>query len=195
MKFDLNKYYWLSRGKTRLEVLFRFILNYNIPLSAVDISRKIGTDISQSSFILRKLEERGLIKWVNQENKRNKFSIITDDGKEIIKLVLDQTFEDSLEKIFQDMKYRVEREPRELGFIADMILYKNDKKTLVEVKISRLTEKTIDQVHDMKKRVSAADAIIVTVWAVDKKIKELAERKNIEIWDGKKLDKFKRILT
>lgn len=74
---------FLKSGKLRLKVL-RLIQNCNgFPVSTIDVTDILDNDISQSSSIIKELEERKLVYNVSK-GKRNKQFILTDKGEEIL---------------------------------------------------------------------------------------------------------------
>jgi len=195
MEIDSEKYISLISSKIKQEVLLRFRLT-TVPLSAVDIKRKlVDIDISQVSFILRELHGNDLIRCVNPKNKRNRFFEITQDGEKMMNLINERIFQVAIEKHFKNMGYQLEKQPNILGLTPDMVFSKNDESIVVEVNKGPISEKSVHQVLRYKKELSADKAFIVTVSNADKKIMELASSKDVELWDGKVLDKLQgRIL-
>ena len=197
---DLADYYWLSRGKLRSEILLRFLIN-NKPLSSIDLKRRLGEiEMSTITFTLRELSGdkkigHGLIKCVTPNVHKDRYYTITEKGKDGIELLLEERFIESLGNIFEEMGYIVNKQlDKKLLFIPDMILQDNGKSILVEVKKS-VNENSISQVLEYMKKFKDIDiAIIVTLDNVDEKIRELADDKNIKIWDSRDLDKLKKIL-
>lgn len=195
METEHQKYISLINSKIKQEMLLRFLLN-DVPLSGVDIKRKlVEINISQVSFTLKELEKDNLILCVNPQNKRNRFYRITQEGKETMDLINEQILQVALEKNFKNMGYQVKKKTSILGFRPDIVLSRNDTSIVVEVKRSSISRADILQVFRYKRVLSADRAIIVTIFDIDEKAKELAIKYDVEVWDGKRLDKLQgRIL-
>ena len=189
MSIDIGIYTSLLSSKLKQEVLFRLLIN-NVPLSAVDIERKLDdVDISQISTVLKKLEMLKLIRCVNPNNMRNRFFELTSDGQEMIDTIIDQVLRQSLISTFENMGYEVKTKSLMFSQPVDMILSKKNETIYVDVKSEVIKERHINQLNEYTKD-STDRRIIISPKKVNEDIKELAHNKKVEIWDGKKLDEL-----
>jgi DNA-binding MarR family transcriptional regulator len=86
---DWQKYAWVKRGSRRQKTL-ELLSKANNPLAVNDIHQKSKIAISQASATITELEEAGLIKCLNVQDKIGRLYLITEEGKEIItKLIAD----------------------------------------------------------------------------------------------------------
>jgi len=81
---DWKDYAWLNRGKRRKSIL-ELLNNSERPLSAKDVKSKLKIAISQASYSLKELRNRGLIECVNPDDKIGKLYLINKKGKELVK--------------------------------------------------------------------------------------------------------------
>jgi DNA-binding MarR family transcriptional regulator len=80
---DWQKYAWVKRGSRRQKTL-ELLNKANNPLTINDIHQKSRIAISQASATIAELENAGLIKCLNAQDKIGKLYLITEEGKEII---------------------------------------------------------------------------------------------------------------
>lgn len=78
---DWALYAWLKRGKRRRSILTE-LKKSKEPLTANDLAEKSGIAISQASFTLKELTEKGLIDCLNPKDKIGKLYRISPKGKE-----------------------------------------------------------------------------------------------------------------
>jgi len=81
---DWKDYAWLNRGKRRKSIL-ELLNNSERPLSAKDVKSKLKIAISQASYSLKELRNRGLIECINPDDKIGKLYLINKKGKELVK--------------------------------------------------------------------------------------------------------------
>lgn len=82
---DWKLYAWLKRGKRRQQVLT--IFSTNIPLSTNDTRKKLHIAMSQASFTLKELQQKELIKCLNQEDKIGRLYQITPQGTKLLQSI------------------------------------------------------------------------------------------------------------
>jgi DNA-binding transcriptional regulator GbsR (MarR family) len=80
---DWRLYAWIKRGNRRKEVL-RLISKSNQPLTAKDIKIQLKISLSQVSFILKELQDKGIILCLNPEDKIGRLYKIKDEYKKMI---------------------------------------------------------------------------------------------------------------
>lgn len=193
---DLSVYYWITRGSIKLEILLRLYIS-KLPLCAPDIINKVNNiDISSASHILAEFgnDKYKLAKCENPMDRRNRYYSITEQGKEIIRLIPDSTFLNSLFKIFENAGYKVEKNPLISGHFVDLIVNDGKNKSIVEFKRENLSTMYFEKIKKMMNEVSINRAIIVTLNHVDKELISKANKGNITIWDAKVLDKLNNII-
>ncbi len=78
-----QKYAWVKRGSRRQKTL-ELLNKANNPLTINDIHQKSKISLSQASATMAELENAGLVKCLNAEDKIGKLFLITEEGKEII---------------------------------------------------------------------------------------------------------------
>jgi DNA-binding MarR family transcriptional regulator len=81
---DWKTYAWLNRGKRRKSVL-ELLSKSEKPLSAKEVKSKLKIALSQASYTLKELNEKGLINCVNPNDKIGKLYLVSKKGKELIK--------------------------------------------------------------------------------------------------------------
>lgn len=81
---DWEKYAWLNRGKRRKSVL-ELLSKSEKPLSTKEVKSKLKIAISQASYTLKELNEKGLIDCVNPNDKIGRLYVINKKGKELLK--------------------------------------------------------------------------------------------------------------
>lgn len=83
---DWALYAWLKRGKRRKSILTELNKSRE-PLTANDLSKKLNIAISQTSFTLKELTEKELIKCLNPADKIGKLYLIRELDKELLEYV------------------------------------------------------------------------------------------------------------
>ncbi|MCX7870768.1 MAG: restriction endonuclease [bacterium] len=101
------------------------------------------------------------------------------------------TFEKYLEVLFKNMGYKVIRTPYVQDYGADLILEKDDIKTLVQAKRykSKVGVKAIQEIVAAKGYYKADYAMVITNSYFTFNAKKLAKENNVELWNRKKLIK------
>ena len=101
-------------------------------------------------------------------------------------------FENYLKELFSRLDYQVWRTKSSGDQGADLIIKKNNEKTVVQAKKYRgvLSNKAIQEVVASKKYYGANKAMVVTTGTFTKNAVELAKSNNVELWDKKKLKKI-----
>ncbi len=127
------------------------------------------------NLILKKIEE----------NKLKKIGINDIDNLDGL------TFEKYLEVLFKNMGYKVIRTPYMQDYGADLILEKDNKKTVVQAKRykSKVGVKAIQEIVAAKGYYKADHAMVITNSHFTFNAKRLAKENNVELWDRKKLIK------
>jgi predicted transcriptional regulator len=80
---DWQLFAWLKRGSRRKDVLI-LLSNSNSPLTANEIKNQLKISLSQSSFTLKELNQKGLIVCLNPLDKIGKVYKISDYGVELL---------------------------------------------------------------------------------------------------------------
>ena len=80
---DWQKYAWVKRGSRRQKTL-ELLCKASNPQTINDIHQKSKIAISQASATTAELEDAGLIKCLNSEDKIGKLYVITEEGRELI---------------------------------------------------------------------------------------------------------------
>ena len=75
---------WLKRGNRRKSVL-EFVTKSNSPVSANDVKKSLKIAMSQASFTLKELKNKGLIECLNPKDKIGKLYRITKEGSGALK--------------------------------------------------------------------------------------------------------------
>ena len=98
-------------------------------------------------------------------------------------------FEDYLKELFSILGYQVMRTKLSGDQGADLIIKKDDMKTVVQAKkyAGTVTNKAIQEVVASKKHYGADKAMVVTTGTFTKSAIELAKSNKVEIWDKNKL--------
>lgn len=101
-------------------------------------------------------------------------------------------FEDWLKELFTILGYQVVRTKLSGDQGADLIIKKENKKSVVQAKKYQggVSNKAIQEVVASKKHYDATEAIVVTTGNFTKSAMELAKSNHVELWDGKKLNKI-----
>ncbi len=127
------------------------------------------------NLILKKIEE----------NKLKKLGINDIDNLDGL------TFEKYLELLFKNMGYNVIRTPYMHDYGADLILEKDNIKTVVQAKRykSKVGVKAIQEIVAAKGYYKADYSMVITNSYFTFNAKKLAKENNVELWDRKKLIK------
>lgn len=144
----------------------------------------------------REIEKRMLEKDVNNyknliDNNKKYCEEIHNSYDEIcdIDCMSGLDFEKYLKNLFVKLKYSTELTPASGDQGADLIIYKHNKKIVVQAKCysSFVTNKAIQEVVAAIKYYHADYAMVVTNSYFTKSAIELAEVNNVELWDRNKL--------
>ncbi len=98
-------------------------------------------------------------------------------------------FEDYLKELFSVLGYQVMRTKLSGDQGADLIIKKDEKKTVVQAKkyAGTITNKAIQEVVASKKHYGADTAMVVTTGTFTKSAVQLAKSNKVDIWDKNKL--------
>lgn len=80
---DWRLYAWIKRGGRRKELL-KLLSKSNQPLTAKDIKIQLKISLSQVSFILKELSDKGVILCLNPEDKIGRLYRINEEYRKII---------------------------------------------------------------------------------------------------------------
>lgn len=197
---DINKELSeMRQGKTRQEVLFRCFLNHNSSVSSTDISERLKIEVSQSIYILKDLEKKKLIELVNPNRKRNKRYQITSMGRQVMSFILHSLFFSSVESFFKSLGYK--RIEDGLLFVKIPTMYKDFlfvNKDIIIVRAVDMVSFDKELVshfshvleHNNNRDIDIERGVIITYNPVKQSVINEARKKNIDIWDNKKIDRF-----
>jgi len=117
-----------------------------------------------------------------------------ESGKQVFKLgdfksLSGYGFEEYLQKLFKYMGYKVIRTPITGDQGADLIISKDNEKTVVQAKkhTHKISNTAVQEIVASKKYYKADKAMIVTNSSFTKGAIELALVNNVVLWDGSKL--------
>lgn len=164
---------------------------------------KLGFDEPNEMIILDLFEKFGL-KSNNQEIQKLLNDCVEENdledfennlGLETKKKIKDfsnlngHQFEDYLKELFSILGYQVMRTKLSGDQGADLIIKKDDEKTVVQAKkyLGSVTNKAIQEVVASKKHYGAEKAMVVTTGTFTKSAIVLAKSNKVELWDKNKL--------
>ncbi len=101
-------------------------------------------------------------------------------------------FEDYLKELLLELGYQVIRTKSSGDQGADLIIKKDNEKTVVQAKkySGSVTNKAIQEIVASKQHYEAEKALVITTGKFTKSAIELAKSNKVEIWDNKKLNEI-----
>ncbi|AFY32392.1 restriction endonuclease [Calothrix sp. PCC 7507] len=101
-------------------------------------------------------------------------------------------FEKLLSLLFRKTGYNVSLTPDTQDYGADLILYKDDVKTIIQAKRSKnpISVKAVQEVASAVRHYQANKAIVITNNRFTDNAYNLARSNEVELWDRKKLIEF-----
>lgn len=102
-------------------------------------------------------------------------------------------FESLLEKFFKTMNYHVVLTPNTQDQGADLIIERDNQRTVVQAKCYKnknVGNSAVQEIVAAKKYYRAEKALVVTNSSFTSSAIELADMNNVELWDGAKLRQF-----
>ena len=123
----------------------------------------------------------------------NKKKCIINSSLYDIDMMKGEEFEKYLKLCFEELNYTVRLTPKSKDYGADLILYKDGVKIVVQTKRSKrpVGISAVQQVTSAIKHYNADKAMIITNNYFTKYAYNLARSNEIELWDRKKLIEFR----
>jgi hypothetical protein len=154
-----------------------------------DLFEKFGLESNNEEIrriLTECIEENALDEFENNlgiENEKNLKDFSNLNGHQ---------FEDYLKEVFSILGYQVLRTKLSGDQGADLIIKKDDEKTVVQAKkyFGSVTNKAIQEVVASKKHYGAEKSMVVTTGTFTKSAIELAKSNKVELWDKNKLNEI-----
>lgn len=124
--------------------------------------------------------------FVKHRNIRKKYLL---SGIDLVDTFKGEEFEKFLLAHFQNLGYRGDTTPKSHDYGADLVLCKDNKKTVVQAKrwSSKVGIEAIQQIIGAKAYYKANNSIVITNNYFTSSAINLAESSDVELWDRKKL--------
>lgn len=181
----------LGNGITKEKVIKEFM---NVPLENVYTYDFVSILLDKFNLKYEQKELEQLIEKIKEEVDLEEFELDLGSSQKLDIGYFTQLngyeFEDYLKNLFKLLDYTVIRTSLSGDQGADLIVSKDNEKTVVQAKKynEKVSNKAVQEIAAAKNHYKASKAIVVTNSTFTKSAIDLAISNNVELWDGEKLN-------